>query len=373
MTTDNPPSPASSVPLVDPGDARGGGAAPAPAPAGPTALSPALASGKVILLGEHAVVYGVPALAVGIERGARAWIEERQTIAPGDEASWRGKNRLRIRDWNVDVSATEPSHDLARAFSAVLDVTAAAAASSPAGQRFEREAVTVVVESELPPGAGLGCSAALGVAIARALAPAASLDAIGDACMAWERVFHGSPSGIDGAVAARGGCVLFQKGQRLETVRSKVSLTLCIGHTGISSSTKTMVESVAALRERRPQVVQQAFDGIASLTRNARLALEAGDRFALGRLLDLNQMLLSGLFVSTEEIERLCSAAREAGALGAKLTGAGGGGCVVALVPGPAVGERVLEAWKQDGFDGFMTRVAAAEAEPAVHCAEGPP
>jgi mevalonate kinase len=127
-----------------------------------------------------------------------------------------------------------------------------------------------------------------------------------------------------------------------------------------------MVEAVAALRGRRPQVVQQAFDGIASITRNARLALEAGDRFALGRLLDLNQMLLSGLFVSTEEIERLCASARAAGALGAKLTGAGGGGCVVALVPGAAVGDRVLEAWKQEGFEGFVTKVAAAEVEPSV-------
>ncbi len=340
-----------------------------------SAAAPALASGKVILLGEHAVVYGVPALAVGIERGARAWIDERRpglSTAPGDSTSPRAQHRLRIRDWNVDVAATEPGHDLARAFAAVLDVIAEAARAAGLPTPFEREAITVVAESDLPPGAGLGCSAALGVAIARALAPGSSPDALGDAVMAWERVFHGSPSGIDGAVAARGGCVLFQRGQRLETIRSKASLTLCIGHTGISSSTKTMVEAVAALRERRPQVVQQAFDGITSLTRNARLALEAGDRFALGRLLDLNQMLLSGLFVSTEEIERLCSSARTAGALGAKLTGAGGGGCVVALVPGAAVGERVLEAWKVEGFDGFMTRVAAAEAEPTVQCAESP-
>ncbi len=315
----------------------------------------------MILFGEHAVVYGIPALAVGIERGARAWIEERRPREGAGEP-----HRLRIRDWNVDVAANEPAHDLARAFTAVLERVAASA--STARERFDREVLTVVAETDLPPGAGLGCSAALGVAVARALAPASSLEALGDAVMAWESVFHGSPSGIDGAVAARGGCVLFQKGQRLETIRAKASLTLCVGHTGISSSTKTMVEAVAALRTGRPQVVQQAFDGIAALSRNARLALEAGDRFALGRLLDLNQMLLSGLFVSTEEIERLCSSARAAGALGAKLTGAGGGGCVVALVPGASVGERVLEAWKQDGFEGFVTRVAAAEVDSSVQC-----
>jgi mevalonate kinase len=79
----------------------------------------------------------------------------------------------------------------------------------------------------------------------------------------------------------------------------------------------------------------------------------------LGKLMDLNQMILSGLFLSTEQIERLCSSARDAGALGAKLTGAGGGGSVVALVADAASGERVLAAWKDAGFGGFMASVRA--------------
>jgi mevalonate kinase len=119
-----------------------------------------------------------------------------------------------------------------------------------------------------------------------------------------------------------------------------------------------MVDSVARLRARRPEVVAKSFEGVRSLVSNARLAIEAGDRFALGRLMDLNQMLLSGLFVSSPEIERMCALAREAGASGAKLTGAGGGGSVVALVPTVAAGEAVLAAWKADGFDGFATCVA---------------
>ena len=112
------------------------------------------------------------------------------------------------------------------------------------------------------------------------------------------------------------------------------------------------------MRARRPQVVDKAFDGIRALVSNARLAIEDGDRFALGRLMDLNQMLLSGLFVSTPEIEAMCEQARAAGALGAKLTGAGGGGSVVALVNGMSGAERVLEAWTKGGFGGFATRVA---------------
>ena len=95
--------------------------------------------------------------------------------------------------------------------------------------------------------------------------------------------------------------------------------------------------------------------------KNARLAIEAGDRRAVGQLLDLNQMLLSSLFVSTPEIEQMCGAARASGAFGAKLTGAGGGGCVVALVDTPEIGAAVLTAWKADGFDGFLTTFGAPE------------
>ena len=99
--------------------------------------------------------------------------------------------------------------------------------------------------------------------------------------------------------------------------------TSCVGSTGIASSTKSMVDAVARLRARRPEVVAKSFEGVRSLVKNARLAIEAGDRFALGKLMDLNQMLLSGLFVSSPEIERMCALAREAGAHGREAHGRG--------------------------------------------------
>jgi mevalonate kinase len=314
---------------------------------GPVSIPAAVACGKVILLGEHAVVYGIPAIAVGIEHGVRA---EARSIA-------RGPSRLAVREWGVDVEARDldasegaggGAADLGTALGAILR---ASGCESP---------LAIDAKVELPPGGGLGCSAALGVAVARAIDPRAKIEAVMDRVMAWERVFHGNPSGIDAACAARGGCIAFTKGEGIENVHAGAPLTLCIGHSGVASSTKSMVEAVARLRERRPEVVQKTFDGIRSLVRNARLAIEAGDRFALGRLMDLNQMLLSGLFVSTTEIERLCGLARENGALGAKLTGAGGGGCVVALVSGASGAESVLEAWRGAGFEGFATRVASA-------------
>jgi mevalonate kinase len=299
------------------------------------------ACGKTILLGEHAVVYGVPAIAVGIDRGVRARAVERAA----------GPSTLTVSSWNIAVQDDDPANDLGRALRALLE-TLRRDETTP-------RAFAIELESELPPGGGLGCSAAMGVAIARAVAPGSSDDAVQARAMAWEQVFHGTPSGIDAAVAARGGCVCFRRGHAIEPVHVRgAPLHLCIGSTGIASSTREMVEGVTRLRARRPEIVDKSFEGIRSLVSNARHAIEAGDAGALGRLMDLNQMILSGLLVSTPEIERMCELARGAGALGAKLTGAGGGGSVVALVPSVAVAEAVVAAWKGDGLDGFATSVA---------------
>ncbi|MBV9947134.1 MAG: mevalonate kinase [Myxococcales bacterium] len=299
-----------------------------------------VACGKVILVGEHAVVYGVPAIAVGIARGVRA------RATPIES----GPSRLCVRGWEIDVDESDPGPDLARAFRALLDTVRGAVGPLPP--------LSVAVEADLPPGGGLGCSAAMGVAIARAVDHHAPDDVLQERAMAWERVFHGNPSGVDAAVAARGGCVFFRRGEGIESVRARGSLLLCVGSTGRASSTKTMVEGVARLRAKRPEVVEQAFEAVRSLVHGARQAIEAGDRFALGRAMDLNQTLLSALVVSTPDIERMCALARGAGALGAKLTGAGGGGSVIALVPGAASASGVLAAWRAGGFDGFVTSVA---------------
>ncbi len=179
--------------------------------------------------------------------------------------------------------------------------------------------------------------------------------------MAWERVFHGNPSGVDAAVASRGGCLLFSKGTGIESMRVGAPLTLCIGHSGAGSNTGEMVERVAKQRAARPEAVEKAFEGIHDLVASSRFAVRSGDRRALGRLMDLNQVWLSDLGLSTPAIDRMCKLAREHGAFGSKLTGAGGGGSVVALVNGGHGAWQVLHAWRGAGFEGFVTRVAPAE------------
>jgi mevalonate kinase len=296
------------------------------------------ASGKVILVGEHAVVHGAPALAVAIDHGARAHATRLV----------RSPSVLRIAAWQVEVTPDDDS-PLGRAFRSVLGT---------------RPPTRLELQTDLPPGGGLGCSAALGVAAVRALHPGASLAVVRELAMAWERVFHGNPSGIDAEAAARGGCIWFRRDEGVEAVRVASPLVLCIGKTGVPSSTKVMVERVAALRATEPARVQRAFEQIGRVTGMARHAVEHGEAESLGAAMREAQRILRGLDVSSVELDLVCKIAEGAGALGAKLTGGGGGGCAVALAPSKSVADDIVLAWRRAGFDGFST--VSAEPHPGI-------
>ena len=270
--------------------------------------------GKVILLGEHAVVHGCPAIAVGIERGVTA------------EAVVAERDLLRLAPWDLAFGPhTEGDEPLERAFAAAL-------ALYPARPSLEVNALV-----DLPAGAGLGCSAAIGVAVLDAIDEALGVERsrleLATAALTWEKVFHGNPSGIDNTMSAVGGVALYRKDDALRPLHSNKPLQLVIGYSGESSSTKEMVASVGRQLENDPKRVTKAFEGIEVLVRNAKLAIEAGDHIALGQLLDLNHTILCSLMLCTTKLDDMCQAARRAGALGAKMTGAGGGGCMFALAP----------------------------------------
>lgn len=301
----------------------------------------ARAYGKVILLGEHAVVYGHPALAAGMERGATATARSatesclvlgRHRFAPGEG-------------------------DIGRAFAALQEVMAA-------------PSMEVRAELELPAGSGLGASAALGVAVARAIVEAAFPHAseradhrerVMAATVAWERVFHGNPSGIDAAAAAQGGCLEFRRGRGPHAVFLTRPLELAIAIAGPPASTKAMVEALARRRDTDPAAVDERLTAIGALVSRGRDAAERGELGQLGELMDLNHGLLAELGISTPALDQACEIARRSAALGAKLTGSGGGGCVIALANGSP--EPVLEAWRSAGLHCFATRIAGGGTE----------
>lgn len=308
------------------------------------------APGKVILLGEHAVVYGGPALAGALDRGVRV-------------RSVPGSGVLHVPAWGVEVRPGDRGGRLAEAYDAIRGVLARRCGASCR--------VDLIVRFELPVGAGLGSSAAMAVAITRALGEAdrAPLDdaAVDEAAMAAETVFHGHASGIDHAVSARGGFGVYDRAAGLRPLQVCAPVPLVIGHTGHDRDTRGRVMRVAELMAARPEECHSRFATIASLVRRAARAVGSGDLASLGACMSDNQRHLAALEVSTPEIDRMCEIACAAGALGAKLTGGGGGGCVLALAPGRE--EAVREAWTRAGWTSFLARVGG-DGPPAGPSAE---
>ncbi|MDB4972160.1 MAG: Mevalonate kinase [Myxococcaceae bacterium] len=299
------------------------------------ALTASFGHGKVILLGEHSVVHGRPALALSVERGAEV------TVAPSAGAA----TTLHIEPWNVAVDSGSETNLGREPLQQALKVARA----------FYPDEVELALHAtmRLPSGAGMGSSAALGVAVLRALDQARGLtrsnEEIYQRSLDWERVFHGNPSGVDNAMATHGGMALFKKGEPLTRVVPRHPISLVVAYSGSSSSTKLMVDSVARQFEKEPERIGKVFDAIAAIVSNGKLALEQGELKDLGQLMTMNHKLLSGMMLSTDALEEMIAAAMAAGALGAKVTGAGGGGCMVALADSAATKRAVSDALKQLG------------------------
>ena len=300
----------------------------------------ASAPAKVILFGEHFVVYGVPAVVAAISLRARAAVRKRDDLAVSVRAPDLGVSGIFLPDgtFSPGEGGEEARHLLEPIFTAVRHVMKAL--SAPSG-------LEVLVRSKIPVAAGLGSSAAVAVSAAAAttqlLSGRLDLDLAFKAAFRAEELVHITPSGVDPAISTYGGLITYRRGEGIRRLEARGPLELVVGDTGIKRSTGALVSAVRALKERRPRLFASLLEAAEHLVADAVAALERGDLTALGELMDINHGLLSAIGVSNEALDRLVHAARRAGALGAKLTGAGGGGCMVALVE-PGSGERVARA-----------------------------
>ncbi len=281
-------------------------------------MTQAHASGKVILFGEHAVVYGQPAIAVPVSQvGVTVTIE---TIPGGSRviSNLIGRNAL--------LSSIPPSDP----FMALIAVFFQATGTDP------RHGVQFEIDSTIPVASGLGSGAAVSIALLRALNAHYSTNlgpvAINELAYEIEKIHHGSPSGIDNSVIAFDKPVFFVKGHPIETLNPVLPLDLLIGDTGIYAPTSQSVGDVKLLFHNHPELYQPIIDQVGEIAREARACIENGLPESLGKLMIENHQLLRRLTVSCGELDRLVEAAIQNGAIGAKLSGGGRGGNMIALV-----------------------------------------
>jgi mevalonate kinase len=283
----------------------------------------ASAPGKIILAGEHAVVYGRPALAVPLSQvRARAAIErasEGQGIAI--IATDLGRKVL-LREQE----GWQSGDPLTRTVLAIL---------KHLGLSVRRD-LTITVKSDIPIARGLGSGAAVSTAIVRAVAQHFSRELspreVSQIVYEVERIHHGTPSGIDNTVIAYEHPLYFVKGKQPEALTVGEALNLLVGDTGEPSSTREMVAAVRRRWRKTRNKHESLFDQIGEITARIRENMEDGDLVEVGHLMDENHKLLQELGVSSPLLDSLVRTASECGALGAKLSGAGGGGNMIALV-----------------------------------------
>ena len=292
-----------------------------PAPAGLKDAHEGVAAGKVILLGEHAAVYDRHVLALPIERAVTAWVVAQDS----------GVVRLTVPAWGVreEWAATEPASSGAAAIVSLVMQE----------MGFSRGGCLIHVNARIPVAMGLGSSAAFAVALIRAFDSLrgggmrdTDVDRLAFEC---ERITHGTPSGIDNNIATFGEPVLYTKGSRSRT--KPIALAepppLVVASSGVRGITKDLVAGVRYRYDRNPQLYNTIFDEIDEISMAGAVALRECDYEQLGAMMNVCHGFLNAIGVSTPELEQMVDIARRHGAIGAKLTGAGGGGSIVALCP----------------------------------------
>jgi mevalonate kinase len=303
------------------------------------ALTTASAPGKIILFGEHAVVYARPAIAVPVSQvhadaAVEPWPELDVLIDAPDIA----------RQYNLtDAAPDDP-------IASIIRLTCARAGT-------EAKHFAIRIHSTIPVARGLGSGAAVSVAVARALLEflhhSANAEEVSALAYEVEKLYHGTPSGIDNTVIAFGSPVYYVRDRPFESFRVGHPFRIVIADTGIASPTRIAVGDVRRAWEADTRRFEGLFDEIGSIARAARTAIESGDIQALGPLMDANQKLAEEINVSSPQIETLVRAARDARAKGAKLSGAGRGGNIIALVD-DRTETQVVEALRRAGAASVM-------------------
>lgn len=303
----------------------------------------ASAPGKIILFGEHAVVYGRPAIAVPVTQ-----VRAKVTVT-ADPRGAPGQVQIIASDIGLEaqLSALPQDHPLVLAVASTLETLG-----------IERlPALRLQISSTIPIASGLGSGAAVSTAIARGLSAFVGHpltdEQVSQIAYHVDQKYHGTPSGVDNTVIAYAQPVFFMRGMPFKRLCAAKPFTVVIGNTGESSPTSETVGDVRRKWQVDPQTYEPLFDQIGELAMQARDAIETGEVEALGPLMTRNHALLQTLNVSSPELDQLTNAALAAGAGGAKLCGGGRGGNMICLAT-PESAAEIAQALTRAGAIGTI-------------------
>ena len=301
--------------------------------------------GKVILFNEHFVVYGIPAVASAIGAKTTALVERKsgsgyelkdeRAETPGYKAE-----KLEQQKESLEIMLKFMKIDM------------------------QHNHYVITLGGDLIAASGVGASAASCAAIARAFSQELGLDfsdeKVNEVAYEGEKGYHGTPSGIDNTAATYGGLIWYRRegsAQLMERMRLRKPIEIVMGNTGKVADTRVVVAGVKERKEKEPEKYGRIFQEADQLVRNARKQLEAFDLEKVGACMNENHRLLQEIGVSSPELDTLVKLARDAGAVGAKLTGTGRGGYMVALTPGLKLQEQVANAIEQNGSQALRTQI----------------
>jgi mevalonate kinase len=318
--------------------------------------------GKVIMFNEHFVVYGIPAIASAIDSKTEAIVERllsQDLVVPsGREGSMAGDGWVLEdnRPANPGYKAEKFAHQKES-----LERVFAAAGFDPSEHN-----IRITLGGDLKAVGGVGASAAVCVSVARALNDEFELgfddERVNEIAYEGEKAYAGTPSGIDNTASTFGGLLWFVKdlsggANRIDRLSVDEPMRIVMGNTGITANTKAAVAGVKERMELESDKYSRIFSEAERLAGEARGALEEYNLGLVGRLMDTNHRLLQEVEVSHPKLDELVSTALDAGALGAKMTGGGLGGYMVALTPTRSIQDEVAGAMEAKGYEALRTAI----------------
>ena len=310
------------------------------------------APGKIILFGEHAVVYGYPAIVMAINRRAKCRVSESHTPQVLlSSSNWNSRHIFSEEKKNFVEQEKKKTSITSRSYYFITQTLLNESSSLRLSE--------IHLDSDIPLAAGLGSSAAIAVSMIASLSEFLglkySLEQINALAFEAEKVNHGNPSGVDNTISTFGGIQLYKEKVFKKIPVSSKSFCIVVANSNITRNTREFVEKVSIFRKRKTEEFDRILSSIEEITLEASSCLSGGDLTKTGELMSINHSLLEQLGVSHPTLSLLRQILQEKECLGSKMTGAGGGGCVIGLYVSSEKAKEAVKAIEKSGYQAFIT------------------